>query len=370
MHLFNISQTIEGRRNNKQILSFFVICKIMYTKKVIALLLILAFILPQIFIFFAGAEEDYTIDLSSSYDEWLEERSKYDDKSISTPEVGEEIKSKDGKYGYVLNKKTKEAYFSHSFEKNITVLNIPEEIDGHRIVGTIYGISESSNLIEINYSKYIKDIFVGGLDFADIPSCRINLNEGLEVIHLRAFLGIADEKTGREEYLDELIFPTTLKEIKPFALDTNIKRIVFQSDPIVDLVCDDIETIAGAYGEFEWYDKREIYYTGDALNATDRSFCETWGYFETPTTLAHPWKIYHKPGAKGFEKFKEVGHEVYEYTEEVWGKTQTINPDKAVTTSTTKPLPNGVITIIAVLAVATLTIVGITVYIIKKKKAA
>jgi len=127
----------------------------MNKKKVTVLLLTIALFIPQVVVFFASAEEDYTIDLSSPYDEWLDERNSYIE---DQPEVSEEIKSKDGKYAYVLNKETGEAYFSHAFEKNLKVLNIPEEIDGHRIVGAINGNSESPYLFEVNYSKYIKDI--------------------------------------------------------------------------------------------------------------------------------------------------------------------------------------------------------------------
>ncbi len=297
-------------------------------KKVIALLTVLL-ILPQVFVFTANAEEETTSyeDLfASPYDEWIEEHGKYRDEDLGY-EFSEEIKSKDGKYGYVLNEKTGEAYFSHAFEKNLKVLNIPEEIDGHRIVGAINGRSESPYLFEVNYSKYIKDIFYRGLNFSKVPSCKINLNEGLEVIHRSAFMDLESQGTDGGEFLDELIFPKTLKEIKPYALSPNIKRIVFQSDPIVDLVSHNLFTLWGTgYGEFEDWGKREIYYTGNALNATDRSFCEIVTGFETVAHLLHPWKIYHKPGAKGFEKFEEVGHEVYEYTKEVWKNPRTKNP--------------------------------------------
>ena len=59
----------------------------------------------------------------------------------SYPKCSDEIVSSDGKYGYVINEENGDCYFSHSFEKNITVLNIPEEIDGHKIVGVINGVA-------------------------------------------------------------------------------------------------------------------------------------------------------------------------------------------------------------------------------------
>jgi len=294
----------------------------MNKKKVTVLLLTIALFIPQVVVFFASAEEDYTIDLSSPYDEWLDERNSYIE---DQPEVSEEIKSKDGKYAYVLNKETGEAYFSHAFEKNLKVLNIPEEIDGHRIVGAINGNSESPYLFEVNYSKYIKDIYFRGLNFSKVPSCKLNLNEGLEVIHKSAFTGIKHTEAHAEVHLDEIVFPTTLKEIKPDALDPNIKRIVFQSDPIVDLSHDWLDTLSGITATP--YDYMEIYYTGDALKATDKSFCYWHSDFETPLSLVFDaTKVYHKPGAKGFDKLKEAGYKVEEYTEEVWKNQKTKNP--------------------------------------------
>ena len=261
--------------------------------------------------------------------------------SEAYPYCTSEIVSSDGKYGYVINKENGDCYFSHSFEKNITVLNIPEEIDGHRIVGVIDGKAESCfTLAEVNYSKYIKDIYHGGMNFSLLPSCRINLNEGLETIHNGAY-GIGSYNYYRNdqdiyysefnEHLDELIFPSTLKEIKYGAVAVNVKRIVFKGDPIVNMTF-----LPEEYDNFPMVNfKKEIYFTGDVENVDAFSFAEWIPDFDennfTIWKLIYPRfiNIYHKSGAKGFERFEQAVEtddfaerkpNVEEYTDEFWNE--------------------------------------------------
>lgn len=247
------------------------------------------------------------------------------------PQCSDEIVSSDGKYGYVFNEETGDCYFSHSFEKNITVLNIPEEIDGHRIVGVIDGKAESRyTLAEVNYSKYIKDIYRGGMTFSLLPSCRINLNEGLETIHRDAY---HIQEYGFDEYycnynyyyesLDQLVFPSTLKEIKAHAIYPNVRRLVFQSDPVIDMTCNETDLELPLWSGVVPSYQKEIYFTGDAENADVNSFAVMFngysdGYYNGGLAN-YFFKIYHKPGAKGFEKFEEDSRlEVKEYTHEFW----------------------------------------------------
>ena len=270
----------------------------------------------------------------------------------SYPKCSDEIVSSDGKYGYVFNEENGKCYFSHSFEKNITVLNIPEEIDGHRIVGVINGKAESCfTLAEVNYSKYIKDIYHGGMNFSLLPNCRINLNEGLETIHRRAFCPeLRDYYYSLVEPFDELIFPSTLKEIKADAITPAVRRLVFQSDPVVDMSAHEMDLEVCYNGNAPRFEK-SIYFTGDAENVDTYAFgIMTRGDEAAEGTFGYPafynLTIYHKPGASGFDKFENAGAvRIEEYTQEIWKETVSSVPVESVSIDnvTVKlPLPDDV----------------------------
>lgn len=271
------------------------------------------------------------------------------------PQCSDEIVSSDGKYGYVFNEETGDCYFSHSFEKNITVLNIPEEIDGHKIVGVIDGKAESCfTIVEVNYSKNIKDIYRGGMTFSLMPNCRINLNEGLETIHRRAFWPEwRDYYYYAVEPFDELIFPSTLKEIKADAITPTVRRLVFQSDPVVDMTAHELDLEICFNGNTPHF-KKDIYFTGNAENVEAYAFgIMSRGDEVTEGTFGYPvyynLTIYHKPGASGFEKFETAGAvSVEEYTREIWKETVSGVPVESIgvdNVTVKLPMPDDVVLI-------------------------
>ena len=224
------------------------------------------------------------------------------------PIVGERIKSKDGCYEYVINQATGDVYFNRALAEKI-ILNIPDEIDGHKIVGVYGGDTRIQTIVKVNFGKNIREVFGAGLTFSDLLFCQLNLNEGLEVIHINALR--------QDVFYDRIIFPTTLKEIKPGAIGHNVKLMVFQSDPKISMSTFNQSDSVTEQG-------KDIYFTGDALNVAEDAFDETWdGMPHGDPNMdvgSNPgnFTIHHKPGAKGFEKFAEHGYTIKEYTHEFW----------------------------------------------------
>lgn len=228
---------------------------------------------------------------------------------------GEPVKSNDGRFEYYLDDKTGNALFVGSLEENITVLNIPDEIDNHKVVATIAGGKNINSITEVNYGKNIREVFGGGLSFSCLPTCKINLNEGLEVIYEHALWDVSPY----DIVYDRIVFPTTLKKIETYGIGHNVKQIVFQSDPEINIMANSDTT-----GSRFLYEEKEVYFTGNALNVSADAFDIWWDGvphgdpYEEGTQIPGNFTIYHKHGAKGFEKFAEHGYTVKEYTHEFW----------------------------------------------------
>ncbi len=142
--------------------------------------------------------------------------------------------SSDGKYGCNIDKQTGEMYFSTSYEEDITVLRIPDEIDGHPIVG-VYGLRvESPYITKIVFGKNIKKVYSEGLVVttgteSKVPFCSMVLNEGLERILTLEEYSVYSKKME----CPFLILPKSLLLIGEAGIDTkNYENIVFQSSPI------------------------------------------------------------------------------------------------------------------------------------------
>ena len=147
------------------------------------------------------------------------------------------ITSKDKLYEYAVDKETGEAYFYASLDENITVLNVPDEIDGRKVVGFLGALLSSKSVTKINLSKNIKSV-LGGIvcsKYTDnVPVCSLNLNEGLEVIlglAINDFSGNSINPTVEQRY-KYMILPKSLKYIGGDGVERNFNDIVFQSDPI------------------------------------------------------------------------------------------------------------------------------------------
>ncbi|MBR4765259.1 MAG: hypothetical protein IK085_00685, partial [Clostridia bacterium] len=112
------------------------------------------------------------------------------------------ITSKDGKYIYKQSENNDEAVFWGSTQKNITVLEIPDEIDGKKVTGVERIFTMSKAVTKLVLGKNIKTIGYGGLKLSYVtpsfenvynwikydeykevaPLINIRFNEGLETI--------------------------------------------------------------------------------------------------------------------------------------------------------------------------------------------
>ncbi len=245
-------------------------------------------------------------------------------------------RSKDEKYWCYFNEQTKEASFGESREKDITVLEIPDEIDGYRITEISTLFSESPSLVKVKFGKNIKSVLTGGLTVSSnnprsVFCCGIELNEGLEEICFKA--------ESKPDYYNKIIvspsiktmiLPKSLKKIGENGLNTGrIYNLIVQSN----IEADKHSVSKNAYKEnrlfagFDYSDRTScnIYLTSDITNFDDLALNqEPWNdpdyalndHIDTefnPNTT-----IYKTPDTKGVEKFEKMGYPVEEYTEEWW----------------------------------------------------
>ncbi len=233
--------------------------------------------------------------------------------------VVKEHTSENGQYKYVINSETGDAYFSTAFSEDITVLNIPKEIDGQKIVGAFESITSSESLIRINFSPQTKIISYGGLDFftfseSELPICTINFCEGLKKLtpyagHNRGLYSLHESACS----VKLLVLPESLESIANYSILKNTAdAIIIQGDVSIDAKAITVD-------DFEDYNNRtynqaankpcDIYFTGNADNistfAFDYNMHIDLNEINMPTNYPCPNTVlYKKPGATGFDKFK------------------------------------------------------------------
>lgn len=247
--------------------------------------------------------------------------------------------SLDGKYEYDLDEKTKEASFVKSFETDITVLEIPKEIDGYVITNLSSSVCRSVSLVRVKYPETVRHICMWGAIVSDrkVPLCMIDINEGLKSIAYNGF-----GSNGSYPFSCKLlIFPSSLEYIGEQGVRRGFcENLVFQSNPVTNM--NSVTVDDGEYAYFpDGYYQMDInyYFTGDATNLSEFTF--NYKPYNWEHDLASPETfptrgvtIYKKPGAQGFEKFLDSSHEEYitdysiswkipeytvkEYTEEWW----------------------------------------------------
>ena len=269
------------------------------------------------------------------------------------PIVSDPITSKDGLYEYEIDKENGEAYFFASLEEDITVLNIPNEIDGHIITGIDKCRINSRCLVKINFCDSIKAVYQYGLYISnpkneELPLCTINYNEGLKY-----FAWNCNDYANVKYKI--MIFPKSLEYIADSSLyRDHIDNIVFQSNPKTGMNAisvNDHEDHKNRNTENVDY-PTNVYFTGDATNLSPFTFnyepYNSEGDLPSPQTFPSPnVTIFHKSGAKGFDQFKVKYHEEYikeynqnweipsytvkEYTDEWW---KNIKEIETVTLST------------------------------------
>ena len=271
--------------------------------------------------------------------------------------------SENEKYTYYKN--NGRADFRHSFETDITVLEIPEEIDGNTLTSVSSASCDSPSLVRIKYPDSVKEIGRNGLDSGamdlykePIPICMLDINEGVESISahasgsMEASSDFANNNDDVLVYYDNtmsvktLILPSTLKHIGMNGIARGYcENIIFQSNPKTEI--NSVTYMDGEYYREKYKTSDPLsdinyYFTGDATNLSEFTFNYTpyWAEaFELPCPYTFPSKgvtIYKKYDAQGFEKFLEFYEEEYlteivvadameipeytvkEYTEEWW----------------------------------------------------
>ncbi len=147
------------------------------------------------------------------------------------------VVSSDGKYSYVLDNNNGDAYFFGSLENDITVLTIPDEIDGHPIVG-IEAIGVSSNgITAVEFGANVKNVFQHGLHITSsssskVPICNLKINEGFQYFSQNA--GLEDSILQDNSVLVDckiVVLPKSLEYIGSYGFSLNFaKTVVIQSN--------------------------------------------------------------------------------------------------------------------------------------------
>ncbi len=247
--------------------------------------------------------------------------------------------SSDGRYQYYLDKETGEAIFYASLESDISVIEIPEKIDGYVVESVTRCKSESPSIVRVRLSENIKYILRGGLCFEEVPVpiCMVDINEGLT--------SISKYSITTPLFCKLIVFPSTLEYIGDEAFFRDFcENIVFQSNPVTGMNSVSINDFPDFTDKYLYdldFDRKAFncYFTGDATNLSPFTFNYQPYNWErdlpSPETFpARDVTIYKKPGAQGFEKFLDSSHEEYitdysiswkipeytvkEYTEEWW----------------------------------------------------
>ncbi len=237
--------------------------------------------------------------------------------------------SSDGKYSYFIVDDG--IWFKGSLETRLTVLNIPESIDGQKVTGIRRCISNSNCLTKINFPKSIKSVsqafpFYSISEFS-LPLCNIGFNNGVTLFDTWAFShSIVDNRYEVKNQFKVLVFPESVNRIKRSGFQlTDADNIVVYSNPITSP--ESMRDLKNLYRDLDKENCKpvNIYFTGNATNLNQWTFDYTFlvpgnedPYSHIETAPYPKLTIYKKPGAEGFEKFEEAGYTVKEYTDEWW----------------------------------------------------
>lgn len=278
--------------------------------------------------------------------------------------------SKDGNYLYVESERAGrnenneqikgEAYFCACLIDNITVLKIPDEIDGRKVTAVLGLYVVSPVVTRIEYGKNVKRIqghtgwghsnnnpfehgmllsyrpdMLGGNAYdgkTKAPVTSIILNEGLEYIGKNSctyYTSDTEKHNSRAEYsVKSLVLPSTLKTVETGSVHSRgIESIIIQSDAALDEMA--LPAASPFSSQRNSFKPHSIYYTGDCLNSNPFAF----NYSPQSTGLEYSaesngpgtyppenYTIYKKADAKGFEKFETNEYEEYTtgYDVEYW----------------------------------------------------
>ena len=237
--------------------------------------------------------------------------------------------SSDGKYSYFIVDDG--IWFKGSLETGLTVLNIPESIDGQKVTGIRRCISNSNCLTKINFPKSIKSVSqtfpLYSISEFSLPLCNIGFNNGVTLFDTWAFShSIVDNRYEVKNQFKVLVFPESVNRIKQSGFQlTDADNIVVYSNPITSP--ESMRDLKNLYRDLDKENCKpvNIYFTGNATNLNQWTFDYTFlvpgnedPYSHIETAPYTKLTIYKKPGAEGFEKFEEAGYTVREYTDEWW----------------------------------------------------
>lgn len=243
-------------------------------------------------------------------------------------ETGDKLISADGKYSYYANEDG--IWFSDSTESGITVLNIPEKIDGKTVTGIRRCTVNSNCVVKVNMPASIKTVSQSFPLFSSleqfIPLCNISFNNGVTLFDTWAFSSNSFNKYEIKNRFKLLVFPESVNRIKQSGFQlTDADNIVVYSNPITSP--ESMRDLKNLYRDLDKENCKpvNIYFTGNATNLNQWTFDYTFlvpgnedPYSHIETAPYPKLTIYKKPGAEGFEKFEEAGYTVREYTDEWW----------------------------------------------------
>ncbi len=253
------------------------------------------------------------------------------------------VSSADGTYKYIIDEETGELLYVGSNEADITILNIPESIDGKKVSGIEGCELNTGCLVKINYPPTAETVY-SELPFllskkkANVPLCNINLSKGFQIggdshpyynYLLTYYFGLNSPLPRNYDvhYIKTelllLIVPDSITKINIRAIELpDAKNIVIQGNP--DAFSKPIDSLSPYDDEYN----TKVFFANDSTKFDSTAFNifildgavndlyiqEPYGHEITNPHVA----IYKKPGAEGFEKFEEAGYTVKEYTDEWW----------------------------------------------------
>ncbi|MBR4767100.1 MAG: Ig-like domain-containing protein [Clostridia bacterium] len=265
-------------------------------------------------------------------------------------EFSDVIVSEDGRSQYVIKKDSGDVFYVGSLEKGVTVINIPEEIDGKKVVGTSEIYTDSVCAVKINYPHSVKTTEIKGLlvkksKKTSVPLCSVNYNDEIEKFDITGKGSICfqdDFDCSSYTKLKLLVLPENLKELKKHSIDAGCVENVIVSENT------SLEALSITKNGYDEYHDQEyllspcsIYFTGNALNANPLAFCHRNYYTDPMDYFYNPYfgkssmiTIYKKPDAAGFERFygleyKEALKKAQNEINEEWGYESDITNDNS-----------------------------------------
>ena len=153
-------------------------------------------------------------------------------------------KSNDGKYGYYFDEKSESVILKVSYEQGLSVLEVPEKIDGYPVKEFNNVYTASKAITKIVMGKNIEVLTMGlspieqnGEPCTAIPLCNIKINDGAKYIYYDNLISSErplgyDPVTHIKNSVKLLIIPESVEEINCL-YSYNYENIILESDVIM-----------------------------------------------------------------------------------------------------------------------------------------